>query len=288
MAMYDETDSGSKTSIVSGTGTDKKEVYKKSTEACVQNMKSDAYQQTYLYPNTYTIGSRLKRNSYNVGAIIDMPKQIHKRACRQCSRPTSHWVSDCNQCGIGINWCSKANGNEMDDISTVYDIGTDLSVWGCDNVNNNTKVVVNQTKGKAKEGGVYVIEPAKNCSTKSCKQNPLSVHTNTCVDGQPYYTYVGTYDDTIGLVKKLWKLKSDIDNNTHTYTLIDPDTKTSFGTIDTVHIWGFLSLYKIQLTGNPQKYNVVSLSFKMSSIEIYSEAESKYNTKYYHLKKEKK
>ena len=444
MAMYDETGTGSKTSIVSGTESNKKEVHKKSTEACVQNMKSDAYQQTYLYPNTYNIGGRMKRNSYNVGAKIDMPKQIHKRACRSsnddeengidtncflindqttnnyshlitdaynkfkrgdleidkssgwptferpntfyidekhnvykrnvnnccvpdvatakadavknstfypvnlpanhtcnrltnevflnecnalckdknsiyrgdlkgcipknqkcefqnhatcddnspfkadfenhCSRPTAHWVSHCNQCNI--NWCSKRQENAPMDISTEYNIGTDLSVWGCDKVNDNTQVVRNRTKGKAKQGGVYVIEPAKNCSTTACKENPLSVHTNTCVDGQPYYTYVGTYDDTVGMVKKLWKLKSEIDNNTHAYTLFDPKTNTLFGTIDAVHIWDFLSLYKIQISGKSQKYNVVSLSFKLNSIEIYSEAESKHNTKYYHLKKD--
>lgn len=74
-------------------------------------------------------------------------------------KPIAHYVSNCNQCNKGINWCSHNRVTGPSDISTVYTIGSNLEKWGCDKVSKDTKVIVNQIGGKAHAGGVYVIEP---------------------------------------------------------------------------------------------------------------------------------
>lgn len=125
----------------------------------------------------------------------------------------------------------------------------------------------------------------KECNTDTCQDNPMSISENTCKDGQPYYTYVGTYDSTVGLLHKMIKLQNILQENK--ITLIDPAfPDDAFATLESVK-WKLFSYYQI-IMNNGDKYNVMSLSFKMNYIEIYSVGDPVHTTKKYFIKIEKK
>lgn len=68
---------------------------------------------------------------------------------------TLHWVGTCYQCDANLNFCTEATNNMLpEDTKSNYIMGSNLSVWGCSNINANMKTV---RFGNNPE--VYILEP---------------------------------------------------------------------------------------------------------------------------------
>ena len=73
-----------------------------------------------------------------------------------------HWVNNCRQCddeGLNINFCQKANENEVNSNEfDSYTHGENLSVWGCDKVDYPTTPIIRF----GNSASVYVVENVYN------------------------------------------------------------------------------------------------------------------------------
>lgn len=143
----------------------------------------------------------------------------------------------------------------------------------------------------------HVCQPLHGtaCGDQSCKQHRIHSRRKSCKDGDPYYTYVGSYDDTVALFNKLTAMQQDIDkhrnDSNHSIVVTNTETDSVLGTVKRVliHEWVHGMPYQIEIklsgSADTNKYNVVSLSFDMQYIEMYAEDESPQQTTFYVLEK---
>ena len=100
----------------------------------------------------------------------------------------------------------------------------------------------------------------------------MNVHKRSCKDGKPYYTFVGSYDETVNISVKLQALENNL-GGAHQFVLRDPDTNVDWGTIHSV-LYNVINAkpHQIKVTRNSEEviYNVLSVSFEMQYIELYA------------------
>ena len=116
----------------------------------------------------------------------------------------------------------------------------------------------------------------------------MNVQKGSCKDGKPYYTFVGSYDETVNMSFKLQALANNLSGE-HRFVLRDPDTNADWGTIHSVllnnEFNGKPNQIKVTQNGEEVIYNVLSLSFEMQYIELYAQNKSPQKAKYYFLEK---
>ena len=91
--------------------------------------------------------------------------------CNSEKKNTLHWLSDCEQCNRGVNWCTSY----IDKISNVkeYKVGKPVSDWDCRKVNKSSQaVLINKDVENAgpngetiPSGGVYILENQQSKNT---------------------------------------------------------------------------------------------------------------------------
>ena len=130
------------------------------------------------------------------------------------------------------------------------------------------------------------------CSDQRCRKHGTNAHQSSCVDGKPYYTFVGPYDETVSMNVKLQALERDLINQRRSqrFVLRDPETDEDWGTIHSVltnneYFLGLPNQITVTQNGDNVLYNVLSLSFEMQYIELYAPNESPQNAKYFFLEK---
>lgn len=132
----------------------------------------------------------------------------------------------------------------------------------------------------------------QGCSDKQCRKHHMNVQKRSCKEGKPYYTFVGSYDETVNMYVKLQALENNVGGN-HRFVLRDPATNADWGTIHSVLLhneffYGKPNQIKVTQNGEEVIYNVLSLSFEMQYIELYAQNESPQKAKYYVLEKRKR
>lgn len=125
------------------------------------------------------------------------------------------------------------------------------------------------------------------CNIRKCQKNGVDMNYQSCKDGKPYYTFVGSYDEAVLLFKKLVDLYRGMRQG-KTYTIMNRETNNEFGTITDVltinkFYFGKPLQIKIATKNNSIKttYNVLSLSLELQYIELYDENASPSNSQVY-------
>jgi hypothetical protein len=79
---------------------------------------------------------------------------------------TLHYVDSCTQCDPNVNFCLQANNNKLpEDTKSSYTMGSNLSDWGCSNVNENTKAVFFENNPE-----VYILEQQTSTTSSTTSQ----------------------------------------------------------------------------------------------------------------------
>lgn len=115
------------------------------------------------------------------------------------------------------------------------------------------------------------------CAPHTCQKNEVGMNYQSCKEGKPYYKFVGSYDETVLLFKKLGELYRGMHQDDKTYYIMNSETNEETGTITdvlTMNQYYFGKLPQIKITtkeGIHTTYNVLSLSLELQYIELYKE-----------------